>query len=250
MKNKLAPFIMAFGQFTVLPVPNVWRKDTKYQMLLVLPFVGIIVGLLWYFIGFLLFKTGLHFLTAALLAVFPLIITGFMHLDGFMDCTDALMSRRPVEDMHRIMKDSSVGVFAAVSLGAVLIVSFATFLEIVSFGALISFIFTPAVSRTVAAIGLLIGKPIAHSNYSSDKKSKKKRNLNYMFFLAVQLVILLVLAFVFGKSRALFSCLATLVFSTLSMLYANRKLKGVSGDIAGWAITIGDFFAIISLSVF
>ena len=39
-----------------------------------------------------------------------------MHMDGFMDVNDAIMSRRPLEDRLRILKDSTVGAFAVITV--------------------------------------------------------------------------------------------------------------------------------------
>lgn len=45
-----------------------------------------------------------------------IIITGMLHLDGFMDVCDAILSRRSKEEKLRILKDSATGAFAVIPL--------------------------------------------------------------------------------------------------------------------------------------
>ena len=53
-------------------------------------------------------------------------------LDGFMDCTDSIMSRRDLEERQRIMKDPTVGSFAVVMVCFLLITWFACFYTVAS----------------------------------------------------------------------------------------------------------------------
>lgn len=110
---------MAWGCFTVIPCPyKKWDENAREHMLFALPFIGLIVGELWYALYFVMQKClelpGL--LTAVILAFFPMLLTGFIHIDGYMDCCDAIGSRRPQEDKLRILKDSHVGAFACIGL--------------------------------------------------------------------------------------------------------------------------------------
>mgnify|MGYP003392776405 FL=1 len=50
------------------------------------------------------------------MAVYPYLVTGFLHLDGFMDVTDAVKSWRDLERRREILKDSHVGSFAVINL--------------------------------------------------------------------------------------------------------------------------------------
>ena len=58
-------------------------------------------------------------LTAAVMTVYPFLISGCIHLDGFMDVNDAVMSRRPLEDRQRILKDSHVGSCAVICVSLI-----------------------------------------------------------------------------------------------------------------------------------
>lgn len=85
-------------------------------MLGFLPTIGLVIGLIWAAIYVGLVYLGFPFLVVSfILAFLPFALCGFMHMDGFMDCSDAIMSRRPLEDRQRILKDTHTGAFAVIS---------------------------------------------------------------------------------------------------------------------------------------
>ena len=75
-----------------------WDERARGKMLLCLPFVGLEIGLLWWGAG-ILSRFLSPLLGAAVLAFFPWIATGALHLDGFLDVVDAVRSCRNLERM-------------------------------------------------------------------------------------------------------------------------------------------------------
>ncbi|KJS11151.1 MAG: hypothetical protein VR67_15540 [Peptococcaceae bacterium BRH_c8a] len=88
------------------------------------PIVGLILGLLLWlakvFFGFVFPGP----LVAALLVVTMAVLTGGIHLDGFMDTMDGVLSGRSREKKLEIMRDSRVGAFGALSLVCLLLLKF------------------------------------------------------------------------------------------------------------------------------
>jgi adenosylcobinamide-GDP ribazoletransferase len=70
---------------------------------------------------------------ASLLAAAAL-ITGMLHLDGFVDCCDALLGARSVERRLEILRDSRVGAFGAIGVTLLLIIRFAALGELGGYG--------------------------------------------------------------------------------------------------------------------
>ena len=60
----------------------------------------------------------------------PVIITGGIHLDGFVDTMDAINSYQPIERKLEILKDSHIGAFALISCVTYFIISFGLWSEI------------------------------------------------------------------------------------------------------------------------
>lgn len=116
MSDWVYGFFMAWGMFLAIPCPKkIWRESARRKMLACLPLVGCIVGGVWALCACLVqWLPGP--LAAALLAAAPWLVTGFLHLDGFMDVCDAVLSRRDLETRRRILKDSHCGAFAVICM--------------------------------------------------------------------------------------------------------------------------------------
>ena len=117
MKLVVTAFFMAWGMFWMVPCPlKWWDERARKGMLLFLPVIGLLNGLVWALFVWLREKYLPGLLGAGLLTVIPYVFSGFIHLDGYMDCADAVLSRRDLETRRKILKDSHVGSFAVVAL--------------------------------------------------------------------------------------------------------------------------------------
>ena len=86
--------LVAFGLYSALPLPQIeWKRSTMRYALGFLPLIGVLVGACEY--GWLLLAGKLalsSLLYAAGAVLIPVVITGGIHLDGFVDNCDALCS--------------------------------------------------------------------------------------------------------------------------------------------------------------
>ena len=113
----ICAFFMCLGMFTSIPCPyRPWDEDARDWMLVTLPLVGLVIGLLWLLFGWIGTRL-LPGMSGAVLAALPWLLTGFIHLDGYMDTCDAMLSWRPLEKRLEILKDSHTGAYAVVGLG-------------------------------------------------------------------------------------------------------------------------------------
>ena len=93
-----------------------WNEKAREKMLVCLPLVGLAVGGIWLGLYLLLRHAAIGGLYAFLMAALPWLVTGFMHLDGYMDVCDAMLSRRELATRQRILKDSHCGAFAVIGM--------------------------------------------------------------------------------------------------------------------------------------
>ena len=117
MKNLFKGFIMDITMFTIIPMPyKVWEDSAVCHMMKLYPLIGLIVGLINYLVYLIAsyFNLPLIIITA-LTMIAPFIITGMLHLDGFMDVSDALLSRRDRKEKIRILKDPNTEAFSVIS---------------------------------------------------------------------------------------------------------------------------------------
>ena len=165
-------FMMAWGNFCSLPCPSKrWNQNYQSLMLGFLPLVGLIIGILWAAAYFVLVYFGFPFFVVSfLITLLPFALCGFMHMDGFMDCCDAIMSRRPLEDRQRILKDSNTGAFAVVSMLFFVLGYFCFLSTAVTTGVdFVNMVMILVMSRAVSGLHVLIAKPMAQSQYARMK---------------------------------------------------------------------------------
>lgn len=81
------------------------------------PLIGLITGALaygWIYAGEILYVPDIS--RTLVLIILPVIITGGIHVDGYMDTCDALNSYGDREKKLAILKDSHIGAFAVIKL--------------------------------------------------------------------------------------------------------------------------------------
>lgn len=121
---------IAFGMYSKIPTPKVeWdEKNMKYVMCF-FPIIGVIIGLIqcgWFWLCDRAYILEIPWLIGGAVAmVIPLLLTGGIHMDGYLDTCDALASYGNQEQKRKILKDTHVGAFAIIRGGVYLIISFA-----------------------------------------------------------------------------------------------------------------------------
>lgn len=244
-------FFMAWGNFITLPCPyKKWDGQLKNMMLAFLPSVGLVIGALWMAIFWLLVYLQLPPILISFTMLFYIFaVCGFMHMDGFMDCNDAILSRRPLEERQRILKDSTVGAFAVVTVAFLLLGWFASVQEAIYHITYVDLLVLPVVSRGVAGMSVLTYKPIGHSQYVEDYKEPGRGK--YRAAVAVQVLIVIGAVIFLGRDavKTLICSAVIAVAAFFACAYARKQLGGMSGDIAGYTICISELAGMIALAI-
>ena len=250
MPRYLKGLYMSLGMFSIIPQPiRLWDEKAAHLVLPCFPIVGGLIGALWWGIAQLLSISGIHIiLVSAVLALIPFIASGFLHLDGYMDTSDAVLSRRPVEEKLLILKDPHTGAFAVIMLAVLFLLQFASVYALIEKGKYFSLlIIIPAVSRCCTALSVLSLKTIPHSTYANMFRQNTK-TVHKVF-----IIVILLLCFVFSYFSAEFYGLIVIVSIAVgftgALLYVYKSLHGVSGDVAGFALVIGELCGLIAIAV-
>lgn len=241
MKTQRAAFFMAWGMFTAIPCPvKLWEEKARPWQLVYLPLIGLLIGLCWALCAWALGLWGRFSAVAAcILTALPFFLTGFIHLDGFMDCCDAILSRRDLQTRQKILKDSHVGSFAVVCTIFLMLFTFAAFSELSLSGGWAGLILLPVFSRFAASFCVFSCAPMKTSQYAGGFEAvKNKKQL-------LALGVLNLLAIAAGLLFLPYACFtAAAVGAELSALLAcyaaRRDLGGMSGDVSGFSITLGE----------
>jgi adenosylcobinamide-GDP ribazoletransferase len=244
MKKTIIAFFMAWGMFSAIPCPyKRWDNSLRPLMVSLLPLIGLLLGAVWLLVAYLLRLLGLNgLLGAAVLTALPFLLTGFIHLDGYMDCCDAIMSRRDLPERQRILKDSHTGAYAVICLVLMVLLSFSLFASW-DYNNLLPLLFIPVVSRSVSSLAVNMLKPMGHSSYSGAYSESKK--LGGSVFPLLALLLSCALCLVFGSLAAV----GTLIGSVLAVWYADRQLGGMSGDVSGYGITSGEACGVLVMVI-
>ena len=250
IKRFFKAFFMAFGMFCAVPLPfHVWDDACMNLVIPCFPLIGVLLGGLFWGIARLLVLGGIHtVLMAAILTVTPFLLTGFLHVDGFMDTSDAVLSRRPMEDKLRILKDPHTGAFAVIALAVLIVLQFAAVYVICdekkNFTLLL---FINVMSRCCSAAAFLCLRALPQSGYAA--MFRQNTHVRHKLFVIAIALSTTALAYYFTGPAGLAVMASTFLGFSCAMAYAYRDLQGVSGDVTGSSLVLGELCGLIALAV-
>ena len=242
MKRIVHAFFMCQSMFCAIPCPwQVWDEKARDRMLLFLPLVGLELGALWALLAWGCAALGVPGPVRALaLTAFPYLATGYIHLDGFMDVTDAVKSCRSPERCREILKDSHVGSFAVIGCVLLILCQFVFACAAADSADLRLLIVIPVVSRCCSSAAVAV---LATSQYA-----RKKAGLADILIPGAFLVASFALSLWVGPRGALV-LIAELAGYGLALRKGYVSLEGMNGDISGYALTLGELAALGALAV-
>ena len=245
MKTCFHAFVMCQSMFCALPLPgNLWDEKARDKMLLFLPVVGLEMGALWAVLAWAcsLLKLAPQ-VRGLVLAVYPFLAAGFIHLDGYMDVTDAVKSCRSLDRRREILKDSHVGAFAVIGIALLLLAQFAFLSAVPEDADWRILLFVPAVSRCGSSLAVTALKPMNTSQYAAAPKPK-----SHVVVLLVMTVLFVAAGFLLcGKYGCVL--LGGLTGYGLALRKAYKSLEGMNGDISGYALTLSELCAVGVLAI-
>lgn len=239
--------------FSILPVPgNHWEERSLPWVIPWMPVVGGVIGLVWYAATVAVQSVPIAMQTAVVVLT-PLLLTGFLHLDGLMDTADAVFSRRELTEKRRILKDSHVGAFAVIALVCVLLVQCCAAVTILTTAILtegksfLALLFIPVVSR--CAVGALMLKLPPMSTTGFAATLQKNTGPRHLACLLVLFVLCFTLPLPLGGERLLPVLVVESLVAVMMMIYLRRQFDGISGDLCGCAITLSELSALTTLAL-
>ena len=226
--------VIAFSTYSRIPMPQVeWTDDNRRYALCFFPLVGAVIGSLLWLWTWACARLGIGpFLRGAVGAAIPLLVTGGIHMDGFLDTTDALASWQSPERRLAILKDSHVGAFAVMACTAYLLLEAGLLAETPpEDGAMLIPCFL--LSRALSAWALTVLRS-ARPDGMLDSFARAAQRRIVTVSSAVWAAVCLVVWAACGGWTALLCAAA----AAGALLYYRRmayaQFGGVTGDLAGW----------------
>ena len=229
---------IAFSTYSRIPVPQVeWSEENRKYSMCFFPLIGAVIGLLLWGWLWLCERLGTGpVLKGAVGALLPILVTGGIHMDGFMDTSDALASWQSRERRLEILKDSHVGAFAVLGCAGFLLLHAAVLSEASSAsGALLCCVFV--LSRAMSAWAMATFRSARPSGMLDAFAQAAHRRM-----VTISCAIYTVLCTVVWAVSGGWLALACLLAAALCVIYyrhmAYKHFGGVTGDLAGWFLQV------------
>lgn len=233
-------FLLAVQFFSVIPINKELPMTKRHvtMMFSMLPFVGACMGAIMYGVYQLLmhYTNWSSLLIAFLVILTGLILTGGLHLDGFVDTSDAYFSYRDREKRHAILDDPRIGAFGAMSLVIFLAAKVLFFAQLVATDAISIywFLFIPFLARLGMACYLVQTPTNKETGLGAFFKSHILMK-PFIYTIFGSLLVVAILVGVFTQSWLIVAVFVLFVLG-MSRLYRSWTIKhfgGSSGDLYG-----------------
>lgn len=204
------------------------------------PAIGIVIGALQVLLGRAVLALRLGTLVfAAVLVLIPLIVSGGIHMDGFLDTMDALSSYGSREKKLEILKDSNSGAFAIIGMAGYLVWNLAMASEI-SVDLLLLLAPTYVISRALSAVSV-VTIPSARKNglVKTFKDGAKQKAV----LISSSIWIIASLGFMTwqgGVMVILPVILAAGVWLYYTFWVCGKQFGGITGDLAGYFLQLAE----------
>ena len=246
-------FAVAFSLYSKIPMPRfVWASsDMKYHFVF-FPVVGLAICALEFLLKFLQAKFGLgeiFYLCFAL--ALPVIITGGIHLDGFMDTADALSSYGTKEKKLEILKDPHIGAFSVISVILYFLCALGFLSEIKSKSGFVCAGFSFVFSRIFSGLSVVFFKKAKNDGMAkAESENSAKKTVGAVLILEFAFFAALLAFFLGGVSVYFFATVLVFALSFFFYYFMSKKnFGGITGDLAGFFVCVSELFALAANSV-
>ena len=223
---------------------TVWTAEDFGRSTRFFPLVGLVLGICYALAAWLLlYALGIRSLTVALLLILPLLLTGGLHADGFMDTADGVFSGRERARKLEIMKDSRVGAFGVVSFVMLMFVQFAL-LSDMAWPLLVPALFVMPIIGRLAMVLAVACFPYARE----DGMGKTFADMADRSTVVIAALTTAVLVLPWGVLATAALVLGTL-FALLFCRTMTNILGGVTGDVYGAATVLTETLVLAVFSL-
>jgi adenosylcobinamide-GDP ribazoletransferase len=249
-------FLVALRFLTILPVPGAhhlegdapaslasgWGRATAWYPAVGLVLGAILAGLDWGLSR--LFPPGV---ATALLLVAWVVLTGGLHLDGFIDCCDGLLTPVPRERRLEILRDVHAGAFGLVGVVLLLLVKYAALAALPGEVRLPALLLIPALARWCMT-GAVLLYPYARSGAGLGQRAKTGAGRPQLVVATATALLACVLAGLAGLGWA---AVALLVLTSLTgymvAQWIRSRIGGLTGDAYGAICELAEMFSLLAL---
>jgi adenosylcobinamide-GDP ribazoletransferase len=239
----LKGFLINVQFFTAIPITLELPMDKEHlkKAVQAFPLLGFIQGIIYLGVFYLCleFTPFSHLAASFLLWLATILLTGGIHLDGWMDASDAYFSYQDQGKRLEIMKDPRSGAFGVLSVFVLLSCRFLFIYESTVNAENLLFIMIaviPFLSKSVMGVLLLTVKSAKNEGLGTLFQSAAKPQALWPY--PIYLVLFLIFVSLFIKEFILIGLLM-LVAAGCLFLFRQKAVKwfgGITGDVLGAAV--------------
>ena len=214
-------FFIAVSMYSRIPVPRVdWEKENMRYAMCFFPMIGVVIGAVMYLAGWLLDKTSVGGLfRGVVFTLIPIMITGGIHMDGFMDTMDALGSWGDREKKLEILKDSHAGAFAILGMGCYLMWSMAVWSEL------------PAEVLRVCCVSFVLSRALSGFSVVTFPAARNSGLLKMFQDGAQKKVVRITMCLYVAAAVIMMAVMNAFLYY---IVVSRKQFGGVTGDLAGF----------------
>ncbi len=241
-------FISAIGLYSRIPMPSIKYKEKEDRFAIAFfPFIGIIcMGVILLLVKFQQVFNISDIVARTIICVIPLFLTGGIHLDGFIDCMDAIHCYEGTDKRHAILKDAHIGAFSIIKLLELCAVWFACIMTINEEN-IILFALGFVISRALSGIALLSFRPAKETGMASfERKHSSKACKPWLF-------IWLLAGFITASYLYEFKALIAEAVCVFCFYYYKhcvyRDFDGITGDTEGCFLVMTETAWLVAVAI-
>lgn len=239
-------FMIAVSVYSRIPMPKIERsqKNMKYVLCFV-PVIGAVIGGLIYAWGRVCMACGFGQVCFALVGtVIPMIVTGGIHLDGFMDTANALYAYEQKEKKLASLKDSHVSAFAVTALVGYSFLYAAGLTQIWKTDHLLLLAYSFVISRGLSGLSLVWFQEAKREGLSyliSTAAPRQTIRVALVLLLGGCFISLILISPVIGAVMAL----AAMWVWTYYFYMSKKHFGGITGNLAGYFLSLCELSSVL-----
>jgi len=246
MNKPVNRFLAALQFLTIIRLP--WRRDVQLEELGrstgYFPVIGLIIGLILVGLNWLFGLVLPSAVATALLIVSLVVISGALHLDGFVDTCDGIAGHKTVEARWKVMRDSRVGGFGIIGVVLLLLVKYVSLSSIPEPLLLTTLVLMPVVSRWAMAYAIFT---YPYARPSGLGKAFKQGTSWPRFTMAT--IITVTVAVVLAQLVGLGIMFLIWVITVVMAVYFKSKFSGLTGDNYGAINEVAEVAVLILINL-
>ena len=234
---------------TIIPIGKLGKSnglENISKKMFLFPFIGLLIGLLTIPVVLISFHLFNQFVSAFIVTIFLIVLTGIHHTDALADFADGIMVRGNKEKKYKVMHDPRIGSAGTVAISGYVIGMVIAISSITSWDRLMIAIILSEIMSKYSMVLQSHYCESAWDGYSSlfTKNMKSKKKMAIATIITIVLIVLISNMSVIGLQIFIVGIICCFIVTYIS----KKNFGGITGDVMGATNEIVRLCSLLSLS--